>query len=114
MALLLSLGSFFQVWGIDIKQKSILTQRIFKFAKLVHFLGLCAWIFYGHYIYQMYRAGCDYQSWAINWTVMITLLIGYIPLVMFGIMATGILMWILNSLLGVESNYTPESLWDDL
>ena len=51
LALLISASSLLQVFGIDIRHKPLLTQKIYTISKVTQFLCSVAWLCYGHYVF---------------------------------------------------------------
>ena len=113
LALLLSANSLLQVFGIDIRHKPRLTQKIFTISKVVQFLCSVAWLCYGHYIFFVFGNECRTTSPILSYTMLATLVFGYLQLIMFSILLFGIIWWAICKVMGWPVSFTPASLWED-
>ena len=111
MALILALGSLISIIGIDIERQTRLARKLHGIFKLVHYLISVSWLFYGNYLAFLDDEKCRKELPWISLVFMVTLFIGYIQLIMFGIFIIGLGTWLVTKMFGWPCRFTPATLW---
>ena len=119
-AMILALNSLLQVLGIGMQYKSHTKRKAFEFSKLMQYLTSVAWLIYGNYLYFTQIGHGDNNFCAegsaplLRFTMLGTLVIGYIQLIMFTVLLCGLMGWLLHIITGwPKTEATPSSLWDE-
>lgn len=113
LALIISSNCLLQVFGIDIRRKPRLTQKIFTISKIVQFLAAVAWLCYGHYLYFSFGSQCRTVAPLLTYTMLASLVFWYLQLIMFAVLFFGILWWAICKVMDWQVSFSPSSLWED-
>lgn len=112
-SMILAIGSLVSVFGMDIDRKPRLIRRVHQWCKLAQYLTSVGWLFYGNFLAFIDGDTCPRELPWLSMTMMVTLLFGWIQLVMFIILAGGCLIWAVAKCFGIETSFTPQTLWRD-
>ena len=77
------------------------------YAKLGQYLSSVSWLIYGNVLYAREGVECRNEAPWLSFTMLATLLVGYIQLILFAFLFLGCLWYILCMITGRETSISP-------